>query len=155
MLGARRDALAPAEARVERPNIRYGSMGRRLVAAAVGANLFVVGLVAISLERSRLHIRGEAAVTGQNLARLLETAIGASFDQVDLALQAAADEHLRQARAGGIDRAAFEGFLTRARTRAPILLSMRATEALVDRTRSDESLRKRDPRRERVRVGGP
>ena len=105
------------------PDARSSSLGRRLTASVVAVNLFVAGLVAASLDQSRDHFRAEATVVGQNLARLLETAIGASFDQVDLALLRASDEYLRQARTGSIDAASFEAFMAREKARAPALLS--------------------------------
>ena len=114
---------------LESHDIRSGSLSRRLVAGALVVNLFVAGLVVVSMQQMRERFQRQAEVDGQNLTRLLETAITASFDQVDLALLAVADEHERLSLQGPIDAGSFEGFLGRHRSRAPILMSLRTTDA--------------------------
>lgn len=76
----------------------------RLVIAVVLLNLMVAGLAFQSLRQSLEQSRMRAAVATQNIAQLLEHDIAASFDRIDLTLQALVDDlqdepgHSRSAR---------------------------------------------------------
>ena len=114
---------------VRMPHEKRASSGQALIAACVVVDLFVAGLVAASLVSSRVVFRAQAATSAENLARLLEAGISASFDQIDNALLAVADEYEKGVPIGSIDRAAFEAFLARQLSRAPVLFSLRTTDA--------------------------
>lgn len=64
----------------------------RLVIAVVLLNLMVAGLAFQSLHQGLEQSRARAAVSTQNIAQLLEHDIAASFDRIDLTLQALVDD---------------------------------------------------------------
>lgn len=64
----------------------------RLVIAVVLLNLMVAGLAFQSLRQGLEQSRARAAVSTQNIAQLLEHDIAASFDRIDLTLQALVDD---------------------------------------------------------------
>jgi signal transduction histidine kinase len=101
----------------------------RLVAGVVLINLFVLGMVVLSLQRSHQQYVDRAELTARNLTRLLDQSIHDAFDKVDLGLQAAADEAERELAEGGIRAADFNQALLRQQTRLKDVESMRATDA--------------------------
>jgi PAS domain S-box-containing protein len=94
-------------------------------AAVLAADLLFVGLATLVTLQSLDAQHTAAAIHARNLARTLETGLTASFDRIDLALQAAVDEHRRQVEAGAIDGPALEALLVRMRERTGNLLSLR------------------------------
>jgi PAS domain S-box-containing protein len=93
------------------------------------ADLLFIGL-AIFVTRESLAAHREAAeVNARNLARLLDTGLAASFDRIDLALQAVREERGRLARGGAMDGAALEAFMAREKDRTPDLLALRIADA--------------------------
>ncbi len=103
--------------------------GGRLVAAAVALNLFVALLVAGTLLQFRRHELAEATRQVENVAHLLAGRLLATFDSVDLALHAVADEVERGLAKGGLDQAETERFLARQRLRAPAAMGLRIVDA--------------------------
>jgi PAS domain S-box-containing protein len=100
-----------------------------LFAGVVVVDLLVILAVVLTLRQGFAERRAAAGVTGVNLARLLETGLSASLDQIDLALRAVVDEHDRMERTGGVDGPTFEAFLARAKERTPDLMTLRTTDA--------------------------
>jgi len=95
----------------------------------VALDLFVVAMVVVSETRSLENHHAAARVSAQNLTALLEENLTAALDKIDLALLSVADEHARELGAGGVDPVTFRAFLTRARSRASALLTLRTTDA--------------------------
>jgi two-component system, cell cycle sensor histidine kinase and response regulator CckA len=104
-------------------------LGWFLSLGVVAADLFVVGLIAMSLQHSLEERKSSAAVDVGNLARLLEQGLSATFDRINLTLLTVAEDHARMAKAGTIDRPAFQALLIRQLGRTPDLLTLRTTDA--------------------------
>jgi PAS domain S-box-containing protein len=100
---------------------------RLLKAGVLVTDLIVIGLAALVSFQSLAAHRAAAEVNARNLARLLDAGLSASFDKIDLALRAVADEHRRASTDGPIDGRALETFLARQKERTPDLLSIRIT----------------------------
>lgn len=88
-------------------------------------NLFVLGLIAVSLHGSFQLYRERAALTTRNTNRLVSQAIASDIDRIDLALKTVADEYKRQRRTGGLDRNEFTQFLVRAQSYLPMADAIR------------------------------
>lgn len=73
-------------------NFSSSQFRTRLVIAVVLLNLMVAGLAFQSLRQGLEQSRARAAVSTQNIAQLLEHDIAASFDRIDLTLQALVDD---------------------------------------------------------------
>ncbi|CAK0781762.1 two-component system, sensor histidine kinase and response regulator [Gammaproteobacteria bacterium] len=95
------------------------SFRRRLIAVFLLVCLLVTGLAAWHLWKSRLAHEGYATAATQNLARTLENNIALTFDRIDYALLAVADEVLRQNMIGGVDDVVLNTFLARQEQRLP------------------------------------
>jgi PAS domain S-box-containing protein len=123
----------PSEKRVSRPQDRpsFTAPPRAwlLGGALVLAALLAVGVGAQATLEGLARQRAVAEVNAHNLARLLETSLVASFDRIDLALRAVAEEYHRAGGPRGIDRAALEAFMERRRAGSPDLLSLRIAGA--------------------------
>jgi len=100
----------------------------RLAAAVLLINLFVITLKGFSLRESRLQQEEKAAVTTQNLSRVLEQDIGNSIAKLDIVLLAAADEIEKQLASGGIDAQRLNSFMTRLHSRLPELDGLRMAD---------------------------
>ncbi len=110
------------------PAASFGPV-RRLAVTVLLANLLVMALVGIAL-RSSYQFHGERAATNsRNMNRLVSQNIGDDLQQLELAMQAVADEHGRQAHPGPVDRAAMHAMLDRLRERLPMLEQLRITDA--------------------------
>jgi diguanylate cyclase (GGDEF)-like protein/PAS domain S-box-containing protein len=104
----------------------------RSVAGLLLLNLAVLGLAGWSLFQSRLRYEESAAITTQNLARLIEQDATASVRMVDLALLAVKSEHERQLAAGGIVGSVLDDFIQTQLQRQPDLSGLRVTNAQGD-----------------------
>lgn len=105
------------------------SLVRWMLAGFALVNLFVFGVVTLSLYQSYEESQRSAELTAQNLSRLLAQDIAGDIDRIDLALLATADEVERQLAGGGIDRSALNEFLGRQQRRLPEIFSLRTTDA--------------------------
>jgi signal transduction histidine kinase len=76
-------------------------------------NLFVAGVVALSLWMSRAQYDAQAAVTTQNLSQVLNEYISGAIDKIDLALLAVEDEVEKQLATGRVDGQALNKFIAR------------------------------------------
>ncbi|MCX7173243.1 MAG: ATP-binding protein [Proteobacteria bacterium] len=101
----------------------------RLLWSIALINLFVLGLVAFTLNQSHDEFEERAEVTARNLSQLLALDIAGDIDKIDVALLSAADEVERQLAVGGIDRQALNAFLARQQGRLPEIFSLRTTDA--------------------------
>ena len=104
----------------------------RLVAGLLLLNLAVLGLAVWSLSQSRLQYEESAAVTTQNLARLIEQDVTASFRMVDLALLAVKSEYESQLSTGGLVGSVLDDFIQTQLKRHPDLGGLRVTNAQGD-----------------------
>ena len=104
----------------------------RLVAGVVLLNILVAGICWYSLHLSRIHAVDRAAVTSQNLAKVLDENLTGIVAKVDIAMLAVVDEAERQLAAGGIQKATLSHFIVREHARLPELAVFRATEASGD-----------------------
>lgn len=104
-------------------------MRRLLVGATVLANLFVFALVGYSLYESYRVQEQRAATQTQNLATTLVQNLTERLRAIDLALLAARDEFLRQARRGSVNSREMTNFLVSYQGRLPELEGLRITDA--------------------------
>lgn len=100
----------------------------RLVLAVAVLNLMVIGLAYQSLSQGLEQSRGRAAVATQNIAQLLDHDLTATFDRIDLTLQALVDELEEvSAQPGGLGR--FSGVVQRHVLRQPELGDLYVVDA--------------------------
>jgi len=118
----------------DRPRARRGPRassalaGWFLAAGLLAANLFVTVHTVQALRESLAQHRAAASLSAQNLARLLEESLSASFDRVDMALLAVVDEYERQAATGRVDIRSLGAVLARQKDRTPDLLGLRVVD---------------------------
>lgn len=105
------------------------SVVRWMVASVALINLFVFGVVTLSLYQSYEESEQSAELTAQNLSQLLAQDIAGDIDRIDLTLLSAADEVHRQLAGGGIDSQALNAFLGQHQERLPAIFSLRTTDA--------------------------
>ena len=91
-----------------------------------GALVCVAAVIAVLvfLLQSRAQARSIAVVNTQNTARLLDEALTAAFDRIDLAILAVQDE-LESQQAGISDGAELDAVMARQKSRTPDLLAVR------------------------------
>ena len=106
--------------RARRPSQRANEEARSLRSLAllvalgvVVLNLAVAGLVGAFLVDYEFFVSGEAGKDAQNLSKTLDAGLQGMFSELDLALQAAADEYERELDAGGVDAAQIQATLER------------------------------------------
>lgn len=102
------------------------------IAGILLLNLLVLGIIALSLQRSRTHYEEQAAATTQALASALEQSIDAALDRVDLSLLDIVDECERSIAAGGIDTREMNQAISREHGWQPDLDGLRVTDAKGD-----------------------
>ena len=102
---------------------------RHLSVFVILINALVVILAVLELRGSLTQYQERARIAAGNLTRVMEENLSGSFDKVDLILLSVADEFERQTAAGGIDRQAFNDFITRLSARLPELDSLRVADA--------------------------
>jgi len=93
------------------------------------AGLAIFFLAGHGLLRSRAHHLAKAEVETRNLARALMEGMTASYDKIDLAVQAVKDEKERLLRTGRLDGPALDHFIERQHARIPVLFALRTTDA--------------------------
>jgi PAS domain S-box-containing protein len=103
--------------------IRWLAIGVLLI------NLFVGALGCLSLLQSRHEHEERAAVTTQNLTRVLEQYISGTIDKIDMLLLATTDQIEKQIALGGIDRIKLDALMARQYRRQPELDGLRMTDA--------------------------
>ncbi len=100
----------------------------RMVWSIVLVNLFVLGMVAVSLQQSHREYEERAEVVLQNLAQMLALDIGREFEKIDVMLRVAADEFERTS-AKTQERRKLTRFLDHLQGHVPEIISLRATDA--------------------------
>jgi PAS domain S-box-containing protein len=104
-------------------------IARRIVAAVVALNLFVLSLVGFSLYRSHEQSLEVSRLSAENISRVLEEGLTRFIDKVDLTLLDVAEELDRQKAAGDIDPAQMKAFMARHDERMPEVLGLRVVGA--------------------------
>ena len=102
---------------------------RVLVLGVLLSDLFIAGIVALSLSQGLVKERNQAEVTTDNLSKVLEESIVGLIGGIDLTLLSVRDEVERQEAAGGIDAKAIEAVLARQDARIPGALGLRVVDA--------------------------
>ena len=92
-------------------------------------NLAVVCVAALVLWRAREQYREQAYVMVENLSKVLEQNLIATFEKVDAALLSVIDEIDREKAAGRIDDRALDAYLARIDRRLPKSLGIRISNA--------------------------
>lgn len=100
----------------------------RMVWSIVLVNLFVLGMVAVSLQQSHREYEERAEVVLQNLAQMLALDIGREFEKIDVMLRVAADE-FEHTPAKAQDGWKLTRFLDHLQGHVPEIISLRATDA--------------------------
>jgi signal transduction histidine kinase/ActR/RegA family two-component response regulator len=103
-------------------------LGRVVVVGAAIVNAAAIVTVVLFLAQSRSQMRAAAVTNGQNMARLLDENLSASFDRIDLALQGVIDE-VTLAGTAHLDAPAIETELVRQMARTPDLVALRVFDA--------------------------
>ena len=106
-----------------------GRFGRILLPAVLLIDLFVAGIVALSLAQDLVRERRDAEAATQNLSQVLEESLVGLIGRIDLTLLAVRDEVQRQAAAGAVDPAAIDAVLARHDARLPDTLGLRIADA--------------------------
>lgn len=101
----------------------------RMAGLVAFVNLFVLGLMGISLHGSHQQYSERAALATRNTNRLVSQAIASDMDRIDLALRTVADEYRRQGRDGAVDWAEMKAFLTRTHSYIPMVDAVRIADA--------------------------
>lgn len=102
---------------------------RRLLAIAVVANLFLMGLAGSLLWKSRTQYEERAEIATQNLSRVLAEQIADVVDKIDLIVLTVVDEVEKQLAGGGIDEPSLNAFIARHHARVPVLDGLRVVNA--------------------------
>ena len=103
------------------------SIRRRLFAILLTANLFVAGLVSVSLLNSHQTHDRMAVVAAENLSQVLQQSLDGLLDKIDLSILAVLDELDRQTRSGGLQDELINAFLARQDLRLPEAFGLRIT----------------------------
>ena len=104
----------------------------RLASVVVLLNAMVFALAAVTLQQSRARYEERAATAATNLAILQERDIAATVEQVDLVLQAIADEALEADADPALGGNSLDAFILRHSKRLPALHGLRMTNARGD-----------------------
>lgn len=102
---------------------------RAVLATALLADIFVILLVAVSLQASYQQYKERAAVTSRNTNRLVANGIAGEINRIDMGLRAIGDEYARQQAAGRIDPQVLTRFLQRQQERLPMANGLRIVDA--------------------------
>jgi len=100
-----------------------------LLAITLFADLFVVLVVAASLQASHQHYWERAATTSRNTNRLVAQGIQGEIEQIDQGLRSVVDEFARERSAGGLHIPTMTGYLRRLQERLPMTDSLRIADA--------------------------
>ena len=101
----------------------------RLLAIAVVADLFFIGLAGFSLRQSWQRYQERAEISTQNLSHVLAGHIADTVDRIDLTVLTVVDEVERQLAGGGIDGKALNAFVVRHHALLPVLDGLRVVNA--------------------------
>ena len=101
----------------------------RLLAIAVVADLFFVGLAGFSLRQSWRRYQERAEISTQNLSHVLAGHIADTVDRIDLTVLTVVDEVERQLAGGGIDEQVLNAFVVRHQALLPFLDGLRVVNA--------------------------
>ncbi len=116
---------------------KNGAPEKRKPSAAVGvwlsccwlcAAIFMILLVGYLLRGTYRNAREQAAITTQNMTKVLEGTISAVIGKSELALFSVADEYRRQSSTGQIDSHMLTAFMAREQARLAEVDSLRATD---------------------------
>ena len=102
---------------------------RVLILGVLLVDIFVAGIVALSLSQGLAKEQAQAKVTTGNLSKVLDEGIVGLIGSIDLTLLSVRDEIQRQMAAGGIDPKVMEGLLARHDARIPGALGLRVVDA--------------------------
>jgi PAS domain S-box-containing protein len=102
---------------------------KRLVTTAILLNVLVYTLSGMSLYQSRLQHENKAAISTQNIAKILESNVKGEINTIDTALLAVKHEAERQIALGGIDRDAINSYMARQHSYLPQLQGIRMTNS--------------------------
>jgi diguanylate cyclase (GGDEF)-like protein/PAS domain S-box-containing protein len=106
-----------------------GVLRSRIVLSLIGLNAIIAALIALFLIDYDANERRHAWTDAENLSTALHSGLDGTFSQIDLVLQAAADEYRRQLASGGVDNAALQAFLDRQAVRLPQTAGLRVVGA--------------------------
>ena len=101
----------------------------RIVLSLIGLNAIIAALIALFLIDYDANERRHAWTDAENLSTALHSGLDGTFSQIDLVLQAAADEYRRQLATGGVDNVALQAFLDRQAVRLPQTAGLRVVGA--------------------------
>jgi len=101
----------------------------RLMLGVVLLNLLVILLAGLSIRQNYQTHQEAAEITTQNLTRLLENDLVGIVHTDNVIIASVLDEYLRQRAAGKIDARVLNGYIERARQRAPGMDALRVTDA--------------------------
>lgn len=102
---------------------------KRMAAAVILVNLFVIALAGLSLRQGWLQHKEQAVVTAQNLSQVLERYIGGVIAKIDVTLLVISDEVEKQVAAGGIKKHELDRSIARQHARLPELDGLRMSDA--------------------------
>ncbi len=105
---------------------------KRLTIIVILLNLLVYGFAGLTLYQSRIKYEKQAAVTTQNLARVLDRNIKGEIDSIDLALIAIKYEAEGEISRGGINKEVLNRYMTRQLSYLPALQGLRMTNSKGD-----------------------
>ena len=105
------------------------SFVRVLWAGTLLVNLFVIGMVALVVEKNRARETLQATALTENYSRILEENLAGFISKIDITLLTAGEEVTRQSTAGGINAKAFESFMIRQDAHIPEALGLRVVDA--------------------------
>ncbi len=108
---------------------KFRSFVRLLWAGTLLVNLFVIGMVALVVEKNRAREALQAAVLTENYSRILEEDLAGFISKIDMTLLTVSEEVARQTAAGGINGKALEAFLSRQDSHIPEALGLRVVDA--------------------------
>ena len=115
-------ANLPDFATRQRSFLRWLWMGNLLV------TLFVIGMVALVVERNREREIAQASALTENYSRILDEALAGFISKIDITLLSVSEEVARQNAAGGINGPALEAFLARQDAHIPEALGLRVVD---------------------------
>lgn len=92
-------------------------------------NLFVIGMVALVVERNREREVLQATTLTENYSKILEEDLAGFIGKIDITLRTVREEVARQMARGGIDEKALDAFLAQQDTHIPEALGLRVVDA--------------------------
>jgi PAS domain S-box-containing protein len=125
----RKDTEMKNPSKVGKPQLTRSSFLLRMAAALLLLNLFVIGLMVLSLRQSREQYEKRAADVTRNLAQVLDEHIDGIIDKTEVILFAAVEEFENRYARGGINRLELEAFLDRTASRMPELERLTVADA--------------------------